>query len=400
MILKINKSYPSLCTSNFDVLKLAMIFAKYNDLPLLIESTSNQVNQFGGYTHLKPKQFYKKLNILAKKIKFEKSFYIGADHLGPLPWKNLNERVAMKNSIKLFKDVVKSGYNKIHIDTGIKLKSDKTLSKKTIINRCKKIFNSINTKKLNNIFFVFGTEVPIAGGGQLYTTKTTSLSSIKADLKYYSKLQKSFSLVIEPGLGFDNNKVFNLKMNYFENKKSLSYLNNFSYEAHSSDFQNSFALKKLVKNNFKFLKVGPELTFFYMKAILQMQKIENMNNFKKKSNIKKIISTEMHKDNRYWVNYYQGSKKKIEYLKFNSLLDRSRYYWSKKKIIKSLSLLKKNINSLDIKSIFTTSKILKKKLHLQDKLKLNNFEFFIFCYLNKTLCKYYKACNYSLKKEI
>ena len=60
MMIKVNKSYPSLCTSNFDVLKLSMIFAKYNDLPLLIESTSNQVNQFGGYTYLKPKQFHKK----------------------------------------------------------------------------------------------------------------------------------------------------------------------------------------------------------------------------------------------------------------------------------------------------------------------------------------------------
>ena len=129
-MIKINKSYPSLCTSNFDVLKSSMIFAKYNDLPLLVESTSNQVNQFGGYTHLKPIQFYKKLKILAKKIKFKNNFYIGADHLGPLPWKNLNENKAMKNSIKLFKDVVKSGYNKIHIDTGIKLKNDKILSKK------------------------------------------------------------------------------------------------------------------------------------------------------------------------------------------------------------------------------------------------------------------------------
>lgn len=399
-MIKVNKSYPSLCSSNFDVLKLSMIFAKYNDLPLLIESTSNQVNQFGGYTYLKPRQFYKKLKDLAKKIKFKNNFYIGADHLGPLPWKNLNDHVAMKNSIKLFKDVVNSGYNKIHIDTGIKLKNDKILSKKKIIQRCEKIFNSISKKKLNNIFFVFGTEVPVAGGGTLYNSKTTSLASIKDDLKYYSKLQKSFSLVIEPGLGFNNSKVFDLKIKYFKKKKILSRLSNFSYEAHSSDFQNSLALKKLVKNNFKFLKVGPELTFFYMRAIMQMHKIENMNNFKKKSNIRKIISAEMNRDNKYWVNYYHGSKKKIEYLKFNSLLDRSRYYWSKKNITKSLRLLKQNINSLDINSIFKNLKTFKKKLFLKNKLKLNNFEFIIFCYLNKTLSKYYKACNYSFKKNV
>ena len=54
------KTLPSFCTSNFDVLKSAVIFAKLNNLPILIESTSNQVNQFGGYTSLKPHQFYLK----------------------------------------------------------------------------------------------------------------------------------------------------------------------------------------------------------------------------------------------------------------------------------------------------------------------------------------------------
>ena len=266
-----------------------MIFAKYYDLPLLIESTSNQVNQFGGYTNLKPKQFFNRINILAKRMGIKNNLWIGADHLGPLPWKNLDESVAIRNSIKLFKDVVKSGYNKVHIDTGIKLKNEKKLSKKKIFQRCERIFNSINPKKLNNIFFVFGTEVPIAGGGKDHKSKITSLSSIKDDLKYYYNLRKSFSLVIEPGIGFNNNKIFNLKLNHFKNKKNLSYLNNFSYEAHSSDFQNLNILKKLVKNNFKFLKVGPELTFFYMKAILHMNKIESKNKFKKILILKKLF---------------------------------------------------------------------------------------------------------------
>ena len=66
--------------------------------------------------------------------------------------------------------MVKSGYNKVHIDTGIKLKNEKKLSKKNF-QRCERIFNSINPKKLNNIFFVFGTEVPIAGGGKDHNLK-------------------------------------------------------------------------------------------------------------------------------------------------------------------------------------------------------------------------------------
>ena len=130
-MLKLNKSLPSFCTSNVDVLKTIIIFAKLNNLPLLIESTSNQVNQFGGYTGLNSKQFYKKIHLLAYKLNYKKHFlHVGADHLGPLPWKNLKNQEAMRNSIKLFRDAVNAGYDKIHIDTGMKLKSDKTLSKK------------------------------------------------------------------------------------------------------------------------------------------------------------------------------------------------------------------------------------------------------------------------------
>ena len=54
------KSLPSFCTSNFLVLKILIKFCKKNKLPLLIETTSNQVNQFGGYTNLTPKKFTKK----------------------------------------------------------------------------------------------------------------------------------------------------------------------------------------------------------------------------------------------------------------------------------------------------------------------------------------------------
>ena len=210
---------PSFCTSNFEVLGSAINFAKLNNLPILIESTSNQVNQFGGYTLLKPNQFFKKINILASKLNYKKKLYIGADHLGPLPWKNLESKKAIKNSIKLFKDSVNAGYNKIHIDTGMELKGDKNISKKIIMDRCNSIFNSVEKKKLKKIFFVFGTEVPIAGGNKNYNLKNTSIDSIKGDFVNYKKLRNSFSLVIEPGLGFTNKKIHKLKMNFFKKKK-------------------------------------------------------------------------------------------------------------------------------------------------------------------------------------
>ena len=44
------KALPSFCTANMDVLKSIMFFCNLKKLPCLIECTSNQVNQDGGYT--------------------------------------------------------------------------------------------------------------------------------------------------------------------------------------------------------------------------------------------------------------------------------------------------------------------------------------------------------------
>ena len=54
----------SVCSANNYVIKAAIQNAKKNDQTLLIESTSNQVDQFGGYTGLTPAQFMKWLHQL------------------------------------------------------------------------------------------------------------------------------------------------------------------------------------------------------------------------------------------------------------------------------------------------------------------------------------------------
>ena len=82
------KAIPSFCTANIDVLKSIMFFCNLKKLPCLIECTSNQVNQDGGYTNKTPKKFIKEITNLRKKIKLSKNqLFIGGDHLGPLPWK-------------------------------------------------------------------------------------------------------------------------------------------------------------------------------------------------------------------------------------------------------------------------------------------------------------------------
>ena len=47
----------SVCSANSFVLKAALDYAKHNNSLLLVEATSNQVDQFGGYTGMTPYNF-------------------------------------------------------------------------------------------------------------------------------------------------------------------------------------------------------------------------------------------------------------------------------------------------------------------------------------------------------
>ena len=125
-----------------------------------------------------------------------------------------------------------------------------------------------------------------------------------------------------------------------------------------------------------------------------MEKIENKFYTKNFSNIKNIIFKEMKNNNQYWINYYKGSQKYLNFLKFNSYLDRLRYYWDTQKIINAKKKLYKNINKINNK------KFIKKKedLVLKQNLKLNNSEFIIFKSIENSLKKYYLACGFKLKK--
>ena len=59
---------PSYCSANELVLEIALRRAKENNTPVLIEATANQVNQFGGYTGMMPKDFYQMVLKMASAI--------------------------------------------------------------------------------------------------------------------------------------------------------------------------------------------------------------------------------------------------------------------------------------------------------------------------------------------
>ncbi len=265
------------------------------------------------------------------------------------------------------------------------------------------MFKSIPKKKLKNLYFVAGSEVPFAGGGTL-KDNISKLKDIKKDFTIYNsiinpkkKLSGEFALVIEPGMNFSNNKVTKPNLKNLRKISKFSKDNGIFFEAHSTDYQKIEVLKKLVKSNFKFLKVGPELTYKFNESIKFMLKIENVYTpTQNKSNLKRTLDKTMKKNPKYWKTYYKGSADKVSFLKFNSLLDRIRYYWNFTTVNKSKEKLFYNINKISDKKILKHLRINKKIFKLYKKYRIKNSDLIIINFLDHTIFKYYKACGFKL----
>ena len=107
------------------VLEAGMQRAQRDGSLLLIESTSNQVNQFGGYTGQTPVQFASFIRNIAAGLGFPaERIVLGGDHLGPHVWRKEGPSPAMQKAVELVRACVMAGYTKIHLDASMHLAGD------------------------------------------------------------------------------------------------------------------------------------------------------------------------------------------------------------------------------------------------------------------------------------
>jgi len=127
----------SVCSANKFVIEALFRFVSTEGIDfVLLESSSNQVNQFGGYTGMTPAAFKDFVFEIAEKYKVsEGQIVLGGDHLGPLPWRNEDREIALTHARALVKSCVEAGYRKIHLDTCYPLKNDEGFSMETIAER-------------------------------------------------------------------------------------------------------------------------------------------------------------------------------------------------------------------------------------------------------------------------
>lgn len=346
---------PCFCTANEYVLKAVISFAARHDLPVCIEATCNQVNQYGGYTGLTPKMYQEWVLSLAKAHGFSRhKIILGGDHLGPNPWKSLPADIAMNKAKQLIKDYVEAGFSKIHIDASMKCGEEKNLTYQEIAKRSAELCAVAEkyAPDTTKLIYIIGTEVPIPGGEieELTALDVTSTLSLDRTIYSHKMAWKSYGItnswkriaavVAQPGVDFGHSNIFKFQPD--KSQKLSAHLRSYGdlvFEAHSTDYQSNQALYDLVKQHFMFLKVGPELTFRLREAIFTIAKIYAELTGSSPGDFEKFIDQKMVENPKHWKSYYCGTAIQQQHLRKFSYSDRIRYYWAHPEIASRLESL-------------------------------------------------------------
>lgn len=346
-----------------------MLQAKQDQTPLLIEATSNQVDQFGGYTGMTPADFRHFVEKLADEVGFPRDqLILGGDHLGPNRWQGLTADEAMANAEKLIEAYVAAGFEKIHLDCSMSCKGDPVpLSDEIVAERAARLAvvaeqTAVNNGFADRIVYIVGTEVPVPGGEaeEIAELEVTSPSAAKATINAHQQAfarvglehiwPRVIGLVVQPGVEFDHTKVIDFIP---EKAQALSQVvndyENLVFEAHSTDYQTEEAYKALVKNHFAILKVGPALTFALREGLYALCAMEAyLFPAEQRSNLLAVLEEQMLAHPENWQKYYHGTELEQRFARSFSFSDRIRYYWTNPEIAAAVEKLFANFENVDI----------------------------------------------------
>ncbi len=364
----------SACSANSFVIEAVLKKGLEDGSCVLIESTANQCDQFGGYTGMKPLDFRNYVYEIADNLGFDKNkLFLGGDHLGPLTWTKLNEEEAMKNSEVLIDAYVSAGFTKIHVDTSMKVNdddpnvrlSDEIIAKrgvhlvKVAENAYKKLLET-NPNAVEPIYIV-GSEVPIPGGSQAAKDEGVQVTKVEDFMATMNTFKDTFKkegiidvwdrvlgIVVQPGVEekdsgcteYDRSKATKLAA-------AIKEVPDLVFEGHSTDYQTKIKLREMVEDGVAILKVGPGLTFAAREALYALSFIEDevcKVSHKEASNFREILDEEMLKNNSHWIKHYHGTEDEIALKRKYSFSDRSRYYYATDAVKKAIDTLLNNLS--------------------------------------------------------
>ena len=353
----------SVCCSNEQVLLAAMQVAQHYDTTLLIEATSNQVDQFGGYTGMTPVQYRDYVLQLAQVQGFPaERLILGGDHLGPNAWQKQPAAEAMTHARDLIAAYVAAGFHKIHLVCSMSCADDPSpLPDETVAARAAELARIAEATAaqagLPPPVYVIGTEVPVPGGesslggGVQVTTPQAAAHTLEIHRQVFAApdLQGAWSrviaMVVQPGVDFDHSEV----QHY--DPRAATALSAFIetqprivFEAHSTDYQTEASLHALVRDHFAILKVGPAATFALREALFALAAIENeMLPQGQRSDLVEVLDRCMVEQPASWKNHYHGDAQQLRLLRRYALSDRSRYYWGEPQVQAAVAKLVDNL---------------------------------------------------------
>jgi D-tagatose-1,6-bisphosphate aldolase subunit GatZ/KbaZ len=360
----------AVCSAHPSVIAAAVQQAIEDGSDLLVESTSSQVNQFGGYTGQTPDQFAAFVHSAAARAGLpSERVLLGGDHLGPYPWRDEASDAALQKACELVRGCVLAGYGKIHLDASMACADDEDSGpdERTVADRAARLCDAAENafaelpKNGSSPLYVIGTEVPAPGGetaaGQ--PPAVTLAENVRRTLEVFhaafeeqkvsSAWERVIGMVVQPGVEFGENVIFN-----YDRQKATALSGalpehpSLVYEAHSTDYQSPVKLRQMVEGHFAILKVGPWLTFAFREAVFGLVAIEcelfsNRIGFQL-SKVREALQAAMLRNPTHWRSYYRGSEDEIRLARLYSYSDRCRYYWVDATVQGELTRLRSNLD--------------------------------------------------------
>ena len=337
---------PSVCSAHPDVLRAALLLAKELGRSVIIEATSNQVNQFGGYTGMTPADFAVFVRSHAQEIALDPDqIVLGGDHLGPQVWRKGPADLAMAHAITMVSDYARAGFCKIHLDCSEGCASepaqvdDQTAARRSALlaAACRKA-----APHPDQISFVIGTEVPPPGGAHaghsqtiVPTTPERAHATVLAhkaafeDAGIAALWPQVCGLVVQPGVEFSPTTIHHLPAD--KNAALRAVLNDWdgiAFEAHSTDYQTPDTYPRLSAMGFAIQKVGPALTFAWRQAVYGLDAILHIMGARQRP-LCDVTEATMLANPAYWQGHYTTpDPHEARVLRHFSYADRIRYYWA------------------------------------------------------------------------
>lgn len=359
----------SVCSAHPLVLEAAMTQALHDRVPLLVEATANQVNQYGGYTGLLPREFPAYVASISERAGLPRErIVLGGDHLGPVCWTDEHADAAMARACELVASYVEAGFEKIHLDTSMACADEsEPLVDRAVAARaamlCEAAERAVpNGRRKTRPVYVIGTEVPPPGGATSRVERldvTPAERAIRTVAVHRAAFEERglstawrrvIGLVVQPGVEFDHSSVHRYQPS--RAKPLIEALKEFPrivYEAHSTDYQPPDAFRELLRDHFAILKVGPQLTFALREALLALGSIESeLTGAEQCSNLAAVCDRVMSANPEAWIKHYPARGPRTRWYRRYSYSDRIRYYWGHPDVANAVDRLFENLQAIEI----------------------------------------------------